>query len=117
MRPSFIVERTTRNLDQQLGLMTVDADAALRWAEAGQGLVVGCCEPQRVLGKLAAVVRNTQPHQSVICCQSYQLADEVAELCAEQNVPVALLYRDELIAASSAAPAAIVTVPETLYRL
>lgn len=114
---AFLLERTTRDFSRRLGPMAIDHNSAIDMANQGQALMIGNCDLDRTIKKLAGTIQNLQPAKCIVACSSYELADQISDGCRDRGITARLLWSNDPIPEGIENLSAIVTVPESLYRL
>lgn len=117
MRAAFLIERTTRDLKGRLGWLIVDQRTATDMADLGQAMMLGNCDLDRTVKKIARAIRNLVPTQCIVVCHSYDLADQIAEESGAVGTNALLLWNCDKLPKCIGDFSAIITVPENLYRL
>src|SRR5665213_717352 len=117
MSIAFLAERTTRDMSRRLGTLTIDDQASREMTDLGQALMIGKCETDRTVRKIAGAIRNLRPAQSVVVCHSYELADRIVEECIDLTLKPLFLWGSEPLPRALSTFAAVVTVPENLQRI
>jgi hypothetical protein len=117
MLTAFLAERTTRDLARRLGQFALDDQTRHDIVEQGQGLMIGNCEVDRTIKKIARAIRNVVPTQLIVACHSYELAGRVCDECNELTISALLLWSDQKPPATYESYSVVITVPENLHRL
>jgi len=86
-------------------------------AELGQAFMIGNCDVDRTVKKIARAISNLYPSQCIVACHSYELADRVVEECEAVGTKAVLLWSDHKAPSEFGRYSAVVTVPENLHRL
>jgi hypothetical protein len=113
----FAGERLARGQVGSIGTLALDMARAREMADLGQAVCIAGCPPDRLGRHISWCIANSQPDRVVVACSTYDLCEQIGDECSRKGLTTAVWGRDERFSSRMLETAAVITVPEKLYRL